>query len=468
MKAFREAPTCRRAAGALVIGLSLLANACAHMPFRSSKEAVAREASTMATLQSSALRYADGYVDSVAHACDQAVREESGERSIRLAALRWKLGQASAAYAYATGDNPVWNTLDLVVFAVVSRMAVEDPKERETFGSAVDALIATHRELEASAWNLAAGLLKPGQRQELERLIAEWREQYPHERSIGAMHFREFAASMEGATRSNRLNTLSVFTLLHIDPFAGLDPTTVAIEQSRELAARTVAYAERAPTLMRWQAELLALQLAGQPEALQILADASRASKSMEQIGQTAEGLPTLVNTQRTEAIDQLLAGVAAERVAILKELDAREATIRGLLGETRQTLEAGTAMSNSLDATVKSLDAFMHYVSPPPKPGAPPAPAGKPFDVLDYGKTATDVAGMARELQTLLDSIDKSGPALAKVGAETGENLKRVVDHAFWRGLVLILVLLVGAFLAALAYRALAHRLFVRASPPV
>jgi len=468
MKAFRGVPIWRRAAGAMVPGLLLLVNACAHMPFRSSKEAAAREASSMASLQSSALRYADGYVSSVSHACDQAVREDSGARSVQLAALRWKLDQATAAYAYATGDNPVWNTLDLVVFAVVSRMAVEDPKERATFGAAVDLLIATHRELEASAWNLAAGVLKPGQRQELERLIAQWREQNPNERSIGAMHFREFAASMESVTRSGRLNTASVFTLLHIDPFAGLDPTTVAIEQSRELAARAVAYAERAPTLLRWQAELLALQLAGQPEALQILADASRASKSMEQIGLTAEGLPTLVNTQRTEAIEQLLAGVAAERSAILKDLDAREATIRGLLGETRQTLEAGTAMSNSLDATVKSLDAFMHYVSPPPKPGAPPAPAGKPFDVLDYGRTATDVAGMARELQTLLDSIDKSGPALAKVGAETGENLKRVVDHAFWRGLVLILVLLVGSLVAALAYRALARRLFVEASPRV
>ena len=120
-------------------GLLLLANACAHMPFRSSKEAAAREASSMATLQSSALRYADGYVSSVCHACDQAVREDPGRARIQLAALRWKLDQATAAYAYATGDNPVWNTLDLVVFAVVSRMAVEDPKSRETYGAAVDA-----------------------------------------------------------------------------------------------------------------------------------------------------------------------------------------------------------------------------------------------------------------------------------------------------------------------------------------
>ena len=102
MRAFRDVPSHRRAPGALGLGLLLLVNACAHMPFRSSKEAAAREATTMANLQSSALWYADGYVSSVAHACEQAVRE-SETRNVQLAALRWKLDQATAAYAYATG-----------------------------------------------------------------------------------------------------------------------------------------------------------------------------------------------------------------------------------------------------------------------------------------------------------------------------------------------------------------------------
>jgi hypothetical protein len=136
------------------------------------------------------------------------------------------------------------------------------------------------------------------------------------------------------------------------------------------------------------------------------------------------------------------------------------------LLGETRQTLEAGTAMSNSLDATVKSLDAFMHYVSPPEPKTAPPGPPSKPFDVLDYGKSAAEVGGMARDLTALLGSMDKSVPAIARVSQEAGENLKRVVDRAFWRGLVLILALLAGSVLAALAYRAMARKLFGRVEP--
>jgi hypothetical protein len=183
----------------------------------------------------------------------------------------------------------------------------------------------------------------------------------------------------------------------------------------------------------------------------------------MESVSKTAEGLPALVKEEREAAIEQLLAGVAAEREAILNELDSREATIRGLLGETRQTLEAGTAMSNSLDATVKSLDAFMHYVSPPEPKTAPPGPPSKPFNVLDYGKSATEVGGMARDLTALLGSVDKSVPAIARASQEAGENLKRVVDRAFWRGLVLVLTLLVGSVLAALAHRAIARKLFPR-----
>ena len=297
---------------------------------------------TLGQLQNQVIRFADDYSSSVAHAADAAAKS-AGTREAQVAALRWKLDEGTAAYLSATGENPIWNTLDVVVLTVVSRMVIEDPKTREEFGDAVVPLIETHRELEASAWRLASQILTPDQRGQLESLIAEWRRQNPHERSVGAIHFREFALTTEKGTPLSKLRTGSVFTLLHLDPFAGLDPTTVAIEQSRELAARTVAYLERAPTLVRWQAELLAFQLASQPDPQRILADAERVSKSMEGISKTAEGLPALVDEQRKAAIDQLLAGVAAERKAILEELDAREATIRTLLGETRQTLDAGT-----------------------------------------------------------------------------------------------------------------------------
>jgi hypothetical protein len=473
MNAFRIEPTRRPVIGPLGLAALLLAGGCSLLPFQKKQTAAPNIAArgqgslTVTQLQSELLRFADDYASSVANAADAAARS-AGTREALVAALKWKLDQATAVYVSATGENPVWDALDVVVLATVSRMVVEDAKTREEFGAVVAPLVETHRELEKSAWTLAGQILGPEQREQLKSLIVEWRTQNPRERSVGAIHFREFALSTEKEKGSpaGRAGTGSVFTLLRIDPFAGLDPATVAIEQSRELAARTVAYFERAPTLLRWQAELLAFQIAGQPDPQAILADAGRASRSMEGIAKTAEGLPALVDEQRKAAIEQLLAGVAAERAAILKELDSREATIRGLLGETRQTLEAGTAMSTSLDATIQSLDAFMHYVSPPESKTAPSGPPSKPFNVLDYGKSATEVGGMARDLTALLGSVDKSVPAIARASQEAGENLQRGVDRAFWRGLVLILALLVGSVLAALAYRAIARKLFPRVEP--
>ena len=416
------------------------------------------------SLQTEVLRFADDYVESVGHAAD-GVSKAVGTRQAEVAALKWKIDQATAAYADATGENVIWNVLDLTVLATVSTMVVEDARAREEFGEAVAPLIATHQALEKSAWALAAVLLSPEQADELRRLIVEWRKANPTERSVTGARFREFAVDLGKAQAPGRAKPTSIFSMLYIDPFAGLSPTTVAIEQSRELAERVVAYAERAPTLMRWQAELLSLQIQEQPAPQELVANTTRVSNSIESISKTVEGLPELVNVQREAAIAQLFSGVAAEREAILAELEAKTATVDTLLGQLRETMNAGGAMGTSLTETIRSLDAFVHYVSPPTDPNAPPKPAGKPFDPLEFGKAASDVGGMARDLNTLLRSANETAPAIAKIGQQTGDDLKRVVDHAFWRGLILIAVFLAGLIPVRLAYRAIERRF---PKPPV
>jgi len=447
--------------------LVLLASgvACSHLPFKRNAAppniaAEGRAPLTVPELQFELLRFADNYSNAVAHAADR-VSKDIGTRDAEVESLKWKLAQSTAAYVDATGQNPVWNALDMVGLATISRMVIEDQQSREIWGGDLGPLLETHRNLEASAWTLADQFLEPSERKELEDLFAEWRRQNPNERSVSGVHFREFALALGKGASPSTVKATSIFSLLYLDPFAGLDPTTVAIEQSRELASRTVAFAERMPTLLRWQAELLALQVARQPDPQELMADINRVSHSVESVSKTAEGFPTLIDTQRKEAIDQLFAGVTAQRVALLADLDAREGKLRVLLGQTKQTLDAGVQMSDSLKGTIGALDAFVHYVSPPPDPNAPPAKPGKPFDPLDYAKAAGEVGGMARDLTTLLSTVDQTAPQLGALGQRTAEDLKSVVDRAFWKGLILIVVLLVGAIPATLAYKALARRMF-------
>jgi len=453
----------KRLGRAGVVLLVLAGVSCAHLPFfrkqADTEVKLGDSGLTINTLQIEVLRVADDYVDSVAHAADAAAKR-AGTREAAVAALKWKLDQATAAYADATGENPVWNALDLTVLASVSLLVVQDEKAREEFGPAVEPVVETHRQLERSAWALADSFLTPDQAGELRSLVAEWRRANPNERNVNGARFREFAVNLgKVSSKGARAKPTSIFSMLYLDPFAGLDPTTVAIDQSRELAERVVAYAERMPTLVRWQTELLALQVAEQPAPKDLFADFGRTSRSIESISATAEGLPALVDAQRQAAIDQIFQGVTAQREAILAELDSRESRIRGLLAELRETMNAGGDMGKSLTGTIQSLDAFVHYVSPPPPPG-PAGPPGKPFNPLEYGTAASQVGSMARDLNTLLGSAGSAAPALAKISANTGEDLKRVVDRAFWRGLVLILVLLVGYVLARLGYRSLELRM--------
>jgi hypothetical protein len=465
----RTARSSARGMASLALAPLLLAScACAHLSLRKQQPpniaAEGKAPLTVPALQFEVLRFADKYTGAVAHAADEVARE-IGTRRARIEALKWKLDQATAAYVDATGANPVWNALDLVGLATVSLMVIEDARSREIFGGDLEPLLRTHRKLEASAWDLVSQFLEPSEQKELQDLFAEWRKQNPDERGVSGVHFREFAMALGKASPPDKIKPTSIFSLLYLNPLAGLDPTTVAIEQSRELAARTVAFAERMPTLVRWQAELLAYQLADQPEAQQVLADADRVSQSAESVAKTAGGLPELVDTQRKEAIDQFFAGVTAQREAMIADLDAHEGKVRDLLGQTRQTLDAGAQMSDSLKGTIQALDAFVHYVSPPASKTAAASPPGKPFNVLDYGSAAGQVGGMARDLSTLLNSVDRTAPQLGSLGQRTAEDLKGVVDHAFWRGLLLILTLLIASVPAALAYRVLARRFSVKES---
>ena len=80
---------------------------------------------TTGVLQVQVMRFADSYVACIAQAADD-FGAKVGTPKARLAALKWKLGQATSAYTDATGPNPVVNALDMLVLVSVSRMVVED------------------------------------------------------------------------------------------------------------------------------------------------------------------------------------------------------------------------------------------------------------------------------------------------------------------------------------------------------
>jgi hypothetical protein len=398
-------------------------------------------------LQAEVLRFADTYVAMVAESCDDA-SAKSTNTVVRLAALRWKLDQATAAFNDATGNNPSVNALDLLVLVTMSRYVVEDFGVT-TYGKAALPLLDTQRNLESNAWAMASSILQPAQEKELKDLIQEWRRKNPNQRDVGPIRFREFAATLGRAPKQSAITPTSIFSLLYIDPLAGLDPTTAAIEGIRELGERAMYYSQRMPMLLNWQTQLLVLQLAEQPAPQQMLNDANQLASAAAVFAQTSQQLPQVINDQRQAAIQQILDGLVAQGNKSQE-----------LVTDTRLTLNSAASAASNINNAILSLTAFVQFVTPTNTPSGPPDTNSPPFNVLDYGTAATQIGSAANNLTALLASANQSLPQMEKLSQQMTDNANRVMQHAFWLGLVLIFIFLGGSVVAGLIYRTLANKL--------
>jgi hypothetical protein len=169
---------------------------------------------------------------------------------------------------------------------------------------------------------------------------------------------------------------------------------------------------------------------------------------SSEIFARTAQQLPQLINDQRQAAIQQILDG-----------LTARGDKSRDLLADMRSTLNSAGEAATNINAAIQSLTEFVRYVSPT---NANPSSAMNrpPFNVLDYGTAASQIGAAANNLNALFASVSQSAPQMEKLSRQTTSDADRAVQHIFWLGLVLIIILLAGSVIAGLIYRVIANRL--------
>ncbi len=223
-----------------------------------------------------------------------------------------------------------------------------------------------------------------------------------------------------------------------LDPFAGLDPTTAAIEEAQQFGERLLYYTQRCPGSSPGRSESVALEIAGQPESRQVLTNAQQVATAADSFAKTASQLPQVIADQREAAINQ-----------IFDRLAAQGTNASAVLGDARSTLDAGSDAAKSINAAIKSLDDFIRYVSPPSTNTVATSTNHHPFNVLDYGTAASQIGAAAKELNATLQSLNQTTPELKKLGQEATAQANSVVTRAFWLGLVLVVVFIVGLIIA-------------------
>jgi hypothetical protein len=392
------------------------------------------------------MRFADEYAGRVIEVVNRFQRD-SVRPEERLVAENWKLSQAQSAYTSASGPSPITNTLDLVVLATLSRLVMEDVWVSELYNERARPILEAHRQLEQRSWELLDGVLTDAQTARLHEIITSWRSEHPNVRAVAYIHFTDFAKSIGAPGPAESASKGSLFSVISIDPFSHLDPAVREITQTRQLAERSIYYAQRVPNLMDMQLERLTYQLASMPETKALLADANRVSLAGSAADQLVKTLPDIIAKERQALITQ-----------VVQELNGERATVGAVTGDLRTTLQAGTETANALHATLETLDRISERFAP--KPGAPPkAEEDRPFDIREYTEMLRNLTVTVRELETLTQRTDVALPAARAIAEDATTRVNNIVDRLFWRLVLLVLITIAATFAGRFAYRAIVIR---------
>jgi uncharacterized protein YukE len=196
-----------------------------------------------------------------------------------------------------------------------------------------------------------------------------------------------------------------------------------------------------------------------QPDVRELLADSNQYADASDRIAAALEDLPEMIKREREATVDHFMGRVAGERAAFLDEFDDRGEKLDSTLRELRLTVEAGTALADSLDTTFGSVDRVLARFDETGDDSD-----REPLRMQDLRDVAAEARAAADQLTTMLDATQGvlASPAWNDRLSGFDSAMTRVeqdgnqwINLAFRRGL-----LLVGAlFVAMVAYRWVTYR---------
>jgi len=386
-------------------------------------------------LQQRLLRFADEFSTHLIVAVENLRRATNAPAPAEI--LRWKIEFNTDITSIVSGPNAIANLLDMTIFVTVTRLSFEEHWQPKVFGEAGLPMLESCRKAETEIWRLAATVLKPKQQAELRNSIEAWHKQNPTPESVREARAVGFSTKIaESIPIETELK--GVFSMLTVDPFASIDPAVREAVRSRMFAERTLYVMQKMPILLRWQTELMGLELVEIPTVQRVITSSAQIISSVERFAAVAQKLPEQISVERKE---------------IFKALGSQE-NFTPLVQELRQTFMAGSQLSMSLNTLLKTYDAMINSRS-----------NSQPFRIQDYTEALEQLESTAHRLTELFTTLDEviGSTNLTRLSAHAGSlveqtrsSKQRVLNSAFWRGVLLIFVVL----LAALIYRFLSTRL--------
>jgi hypothetical protein len=390
--------------------------------------------------------YADRYYMVISSAVD-AIKRGNVDPTQRRIAHQIKLNGVLAINDIVSGNDPYARTLDLVVAVTLeSILLIDENRAEQTFGERASGLIQAIRTMRLEAWELAGKVLTQEQLELLDYIIIEWRRTHPQIDQVAFVKFDNFAEARAAGLLAG---------LKAGDGFlAPLSEASLVLKDWARLTERAFWYSKRAPNIAAIQAEGAVNEILSAPEIASVLQTADR-------LGKTAESAPQMVDAQRQ---------------ALFRDLDARQALLTNTLGDLRHIVADVNSLGRTLPLLATNLQQTLgtlgdtlqvadtvgrHFGLDQPSPH-PPA---RPFDIQDYAAALArlnEVVTNVHQLSVSADQLTQSA-GWKKLLQDITDVTDRRVDRAFSR-LCLVLAL---AFVLAVVYRVLSILLQRRMARP-
>jgi hypothetical protein len=199
-----------------------------------------------AELQQDVQRAATAFMDRVAQAADPL---EKGNRPLNEEALlRQILRYNASALEIATGPFPEINAVDMVVFSMLCKGALERHWIPTRFGQEGAPFVEALGSLEQESWETAAKFLDREQLYDLRELVTAWQADNPDQYRVEGIRFQEFSehcGQIEGERTKKARGLLGQ-----------VRSATMAADQALVISERAFFVAHRMPFLLRAQARV--------------------------------------------------------------------------------------------------------------------------------------------------------------------------------------------------------------------
>lgn len=385
----------------------------------------------LVALQDSLLRYADVYILSISRSIDKL--ELDGKPMSREQQVTYKLRFISDMMSLATGANALGNLINMVIYVSTMRTSIQEYWMPNENGISEIPLLNILRASEENIWAIAAQWLTADQRLQLQEAIEHWQKTH-RTNELDQNIFADISLVNSIVSSSEfkaPTNSQSVFSLLDLDPLAGLDPATREITDTRLLGERALFLTKRMPKIIEWQMELLTAHSMENPKIQGIVASASQLAAAGDRMSHTLEQTPSFISSERKK---------------IIAELKSEQNNLTELSRQLGQTLGEGSRMIESTDKALQTFGGIMTQMDNKSRENI----ESKPNSINEYIEMAVRIEGMSLRLTELLRTLQPSlepasvtritalADALAK---QTQQTSKEFVDYAINKTLTLVVL---------------------------